>query len=234
MPVASLPRVDDTKANDAVDTPLVAPHVKRTHQEPNFVTQDRDQPPKKPRFDEAADVTGSQPPIPGRYPSPSVTGSTVSRTDSGIGTGTKDASKADETSAGGIAGAGAPYAAQTPAAQNTDALAASKADRAPAGGIAGTTSNTAPYAPASNPYGQDAGALPAQNIDTRAASKADSTPAGGIAGTTATTAPYAFASKSYGQAAGASPAPNTGALASSKADRAPASPYAQTGGGVEL
>ncbi|KAH8689398.1 hypothetical protein BGW36DRAFT_433400 [Talaromyces proteolyticus] len=102
-PVGAVSALDGSKATnkEAVDTPLVAPHVKRTHEDPIFVTQDQSQPPKKPRVDES-DTSASQvqPAIPGRYPSPSVAGSTVSGADSGIITGAKDVSKPDAAATG--------------------------------------------------------------------------------------------------------------------------------------
>ncbi|EED21116.1 hypothetical protein TSTA_083480 [Talaromyces stipitatus ATCC 10500] len=67
----------------ATAAPPVAPHIKRAHEVPAFVTQERDQPSKKPRVNEP---TEAQPnlAIPGRFPSPSVAGSTASGTDSAV------------------------------------------------------------------------------------------------------------------------------------------------------
>lgn len=73
--------------------PLVAPHVKRAHEVPSFVTEDRDQPPKKPRVDEASEAQPKSA-IPGSFPTPSVAGSAASgTTDNAIVSETSDLSR---------------------------------------------------------------------------------------------------------------------------------------------
>ncbi|GAM42526.1 hypothetical protein TCE0_044f16583 [Talaromyces pinophilus] len=79
-----------------VDTaaPLVAPHIKRAHEVPPFVTEERDQPSKKPRVDEPAEAQQKMT-IPGRFPTPSVAGSTASGTDSAIASEAQNISKGE-------------------------------------------------------------------------------------------------------------------------------------------
>lgn len=76
----------------ATAAPLVAPHIKRAHEVPPFVTEERDQPSKKPRVDEPAEAQQKMA-IPGRFPTPSVAGSTASGTDSAIASEAQNISK---------------------------------------------------------------------------------------------------------------------------------------------
>lgn len=82
----------DTEA--ATAAPLVAPHIKRAHEVPPFVTEERDQPSKKPRVDEPAEAQQKMA-IPGRFPSPSVAGSTASGADSAIASEAQNISKGE-------------------------------------------------------------------------------------------------------------------------------------------
>lgn len=78
----------------ATAAPLVAPHIKRSHEVPLFVTEERDQPSKKPRVDESAEPQ-QKISVPGGYPSPSVEGSTASGTGSAIASEAQNISKGE-------------------------------------------------------------------------------------------------------------------------------------------
>uniref|UniRef100_A0A093UY52 Otogelin n=1 Tax=Talaromyces marneffei PM1 TaxID=1077442 RepID=A0A093UY52_TALMA len=75
-----------------------AAHIKRAHEVPVFVTEERDQPSKKPRVDESA---GTQPnlAIPGRFPTPSIADSAASGADSAIASEARDISKGEAVTA---------------------------------------------------------------------------------------------------------------------------------------
>lgn len=120
---AEVPTAQDTQKTDATpstvpesnaekspsgekDASLAAPHVKRPHQTPVFVTQESEQPPKKPRVDDhevaakmigdsfatGKDASTSELDVPGRFPgTPSVADSAASVTGSAAGGPTSDA-----------------------------------------------------------------------------------------------------------------------------------------------
>lgn len=115
----------------ATAAPLVAPHVKRSHEVPAFVTQDGDLPPKKARVDETAEAATAQSKldIPGRFPTPSVAGSTASGADSGIATETQDALKKD-TAANKSGVAGTTAAPQPAVSQPTEPAVSAPAAKA--------------------------------------------------------------------------------------------------------
>jgi hypothetical protein len=77
--------VQEEETPVATAAPLLAPHVKRSHEVPVFVTQERDQPSKKARVDEPAEsVPQSDLAVPGRFPTPSTTDSAIPAQDAPV------------------------------------------------------------------------------------------------------------------------------------------------------